>query len=209
MKDTIQWRQDFDVETIKNAFEPHGNTEMRRILEEENATGKIYCRGYDVDGRVVMYMRPHHENTTDETNQMRHLVYNLERAIACTAHKSGLEKINLVIDYRGFRVRDAPPLSTSKHTLDILQKHYPERMYCAYVCNPPYIFKAFWTVIKPFVDPITKSKICFCTGKEGLAKLEQKFDLTTTEKCAGGTAELREFDSVEYFSKPIYKAFDE
>jgi len=182
---------------------------LREIMKEENQTGKIYCRGYDKDGRVVMYMRPHHENTKDETNQMRHLVYNLERAIACTAHKSGREKINLVIDYRGFRVRDSPPLSTSKYTLDILQKHYPERMYRAYVCNPPYIFKAFWTVIKPFVDATTKEKICFCSGKEGQATLEENFDLSTTEECAGGTAELREFDSTEYFAKPFHKAFDE
>lgn len=210
MKDTIAWRQDFGVEEIKTCFDPQGNPELRRIIEKENETGKIYCRGYDYDGRVVMYMRPHNENTKDEVNQMKHLVYNLERAIACTLHKSGREKINLVIDYRGFQLqRDSPPLSTSKHTLDILQKHYPERMYCAYVCNPPLVFKAFWTVIQPFVDATTKEKICFCTGKDGIKKLEEKFDLRTTEKCAGGTEELREFDSAEYFSKPFYKAFDE
>lgn len=209
IKDTIQWRQDFEVEKIKTCFEPQGDAEMRAIIAKENESGKVYCRGYDHHGRVVMYMRPARENTNDEVNQMRHLVYNLERAIACTAHKSGLEKINLFIDYRGFRLRDSPPMSTSKHTLDILQKHYPERMYRAYLCNPPYIFKAFYTLIKPFVDPTTKEKICFCNGKEGLETLQENFDLNTTEECAGGTGNLKEFDSFEYFSKPFHLAFDD
>ena len=208
IKDTIAWRRAFEVEKIKHCFDPDGDEEMRKIIEKENETGKIYCRGYDKDGRVAMYMRPHMENTKDEVNQMRHLVYNLERAIACTAHKSGREKINLVIDYRGFRLRDAPPLSTSRHTLDILQKHYPERMYRAYVCNPPSVFKAFWAVIKVFVDPVTKNKICFCSGKAGMETLAENFDLTTVEPCAGGPEDIEPFDSKVYLSKPFYQTFD-
>lgn len=209
IKHTIAWRRDFEVEKIKHCFDEGGDEEMRRIIFHENETGKIYCRGYDKDGRVCMYMRPHMENTKGELNQMRHLVYNLERAIACTFHKSGREKINLIIDYQGFRLRDSPPLSTSRHTLDILQKHYPERMYRSYVCNPPYVFKAFWAVIKAFVDPVTKQKICFCSGKAGMETLAENFDVTRVESCAGGSKDLDPFDSKTYLSKPFYHTFDE
>jgi hypothetical protein len=208
IKDTIAWRRAFEVEKIKHCFDQDGDEEMRMIIEKENETGKIYCRGYDKDGRVAMYMRPHMENTKDEVNQMRHLVYNLERAIACTTHTSGREKINLMIDYRGFRLRDSPPLSTARHTLDILQKHYPERMYRSYVCNPPYVFKAFWAVIKAFVDPVTKNKICFCSGKAGMETLAENFDVSTVEPCAGGPDDIAPFDSEVYLSKPFYQTFD-
>lgn len=145
VKHTLKWRQEFGVDAIVQCmFETDGeHQELKEILEQENATGKIYSRGYDAQGRALMYMRPARENTNNELNNMRHLVWNLEKAIACTRAKStaatGKErtKINLMIDYEGFRLRDSPPLSTSKYTLEILQKHYPEIMFHAYILNPP------------------------------------------------------------------------
>ena len=153
---------------------------MNEILQKEHETGKIYVRGYDSEGRALMYMRPGRENTHNEENNMRNLVFNLEKAIACTGRKSmelgaklPLEKIKLVIDYDGFKVRNSPPMSTSKRTLSILQSHYPERMAVSYVCNPPLYFRTFWTLIKPFVDATTKETTtqihnmeCFVFGKQ-------------------------------------------
>jgi hypothetical protein len=220
IKSTIQFRNEFGVVDIVHCFETQPETEtstsrneMASILQKENETGKIYTRGYDKDGRAMMYMRPAKENTNNETNNMRHLVFQLEKAIACSA-KNGQSKICLVIDYLGFQLWNAPPMSTSRRTLDILQKHYPERMYCAYVCNPPFVFRTFWALIQPFIDPITKEKICFCSGKKGMQKIVE--DMGGLEKahhlepCAGGTDPLRPFDSKEYLLHlPLDVAFDE
>jgi L-cysteine desulfidase len=41
---------------------------------------QVYIRGIDKLDRVVMYMRPKNENTGILDNQMKHLVYNMERA---------------------------------------------------------------------------------------------------------------------------------
>lgn len=209
IKATIAWRQQFEVEKIKTCFNQDGDKEMQKIIALENATGKIYVRGYDREGRAVLYLRPGMENTRHELNNMRHLTYQLERAIACTRQKCGKEKINIVIDYKGFKLRNAPPMSTTKHTLDILQNHYPERLHRAFICNPPLVFRTFWAVMSPFIDPVTKEKIVFCHGKVALEKLNENFDLETTERCAGGTKQLREFDSREYLSLPFSKTFDE
>ena len=186
---------------IIDCFGENGDEEMQTILREENATGKIYVRGFDREGRAAMYMRPHHENTKDEVNQMRHLVFNLEKAVACTRSKSGYEKINLMIDYAGYRLRDMPPMSTARYTLDILQKHYPERMFKAYVINPPFVFRTFWTIIKPFLDPVTKEKIVFCHGKAGAELMAKRYDMTQVEECVGGTGKST-FDSTEYLGMP-------
>lgn len=215
LKAALEWRKEFGVVDIVNCM--MDETDLAKIMMNENETGKIYVRGYDAEGRALMYMRPARENTQNELNNMRHLVWNLEKAIACTARKSvelgsilPVEKVNLVIDYEGFRLRDAPPLSTSKYTLDILQKHYPERLHRAYVLNPPMVFKTFWAIVRPFVDPSTKQKIIFCTGKHGMESLHAAVSRTDKlEAVACGTNPVRDFDSQEYLDLPFDVCFDE
>ena len=137
-------------------------------------------------------------------------MYHLERAIACTRRTSGREKVCIVIGYQGFKLSNAPPMSTVKHTLTILQGHYPERMHRAYICDPPLVFRSFWSIIRHFVDPATLEKIAFITGKEGKAFLERDFDTTTTERQAGGTMKLKEFSSREFlYDTPFNCTFGE
>eukprot|EP00978_Attheya_sp_CCMP212_P044466 scaffold311244_cov67-Attheya_sp.AAC.1 len=182
---------------------------MRSVLEVENATGKIYARGYDLEGRAVLYFRPGMENTRgQELHNMRHLVYNLERGIACSK-KSGHEKLIIIMDYKGFKLRNAPSMSTTQHTLTILQDHYPERLYRAYICNPPLVFRTFWSIMRAFIDPHTKEKIVFCHGDSAIQTLATSFDLETTEQCACGTKDLREFVSKEYLAMPMHLSFDD
>jgi hypothetical protein len=225
VKSTLAWRKEFQIDKIVTAFAQKNNHPLTRvatagqeedfasILIKETETGKIYTRGYDQDGRACMYMRPGNENTMNEENNMRHLAFQIEKAVACS-NKNGHGKICLIIDYEGFTLAKAPPMSTTRKTLDMLQKHYAERMYRAYVCNPPLYFRSFWALIKPFVDPITKQKVCFCSGKKGLQQIvddmggPEKAKLHL-EKCAGGMEDLRCFDNMEYLSLPWNAAFDE
>jgi hypothetical protein len=222
----LTWRKEFGVDVIVKCFtvantehDTKDHVDMRNILIQENKTGKIYTRGYDSEGRALFYMTPARENTNNELNNMRHLVWNLEKAIACTARQSvqigaskkPLEKINLMIDYDAFKLSNAPPMSTTKYTLEILQKHYPERMKHAYLLHPPLVFRAFWTLIKSFVDPITKEKIVFCSGIEGRSKLTN--NVTTKDKLEarsyGSDPNIRDFDSSEFLWLPFNVSFDE
>lgn len=128
--------------------------------------------------------------------------------------QNGQGKICLIIDYEGFTIAKSPPISTSKKTLDILQKHYCERMYRAYVCNPPLYFRTFWAVIKSFVDPVTKAKVCICHGNAGFKQIvndmggREKAD-KHLEKCAGGTKKLKDFQIDEYLALPLHVSFDD
>lgn len=292
IKEALHWRRNFGLEeliqqshhaatnkaTTKSSTNGednnNNNNEVKEMLSRENDTGKLYVRGYDSNGRALLYMRPGRENTTHESNQMRHLVWNLEKAIACTAKRSvqlmmtrqqqqqgqqqqqqeennnnnsifttddkqppsppspqPLEKVTLLIDYEGFSFRNMPPLSTSRYTLDILQKYYPERMHRAYILNPPAVFRTFWTIIRPFIDPVTKEKIVFCCspppsgrrrqqqkekggegGGGGLAPLLAAVGDAHADKLepvAGGTKKIRDFCSIEYLRLPFAVSFDE
>jgi CRAL/TRIO domain len=136
----LEWRKEFQVEDILKACSGNEPNDMTSVIQQENETCKIYVRGYDQDGRALLYMRPAKENTKDAVNNVRHVVWNLEKAIACSS-KQGRSKICIVIDYDGFALLHAPPFSTSRYILEILQNHYPERMHKAYICNPPFVFR--------------------------------------------------------------------
>lgn len=221
VKRTLAWRKEFQVDKIVNAFDKSKQAsssdddeeDFAAILTEETETGKVYVRGYDRDGRACMYMRPANENTVGELNNLRHLVFQLEKAVACS-EKNGYGKICLIIDYEGFHVSNAPPMSTTRKVLEILQRHYAERMYRAYVCHPPLYFRTFYAIIKPFVDPVTKQKVCFCSGKKGMQQIVDDMGgaekaMKHLEPCAGGVEKLRPFNNVDYLSLPFNHGFDE
>lgn len=218
IKSTIKWRREFGVADIVTCFDDLEDASLkplRDIFREEAKTGKLYVRGRDRGGRAIQYMAPGRENTNNETNQMKFLVYTLERAVACTAAEQarrkdagfqdtinpGEEKICIIINFDRWTLRKSPPMSTTLYTLQILQEHYCERLHRAYVFNPPKFFVYFWNLIHRFVDPVTKDKIQFCTGAEGLKRIEQDIDLSNVEDFVGGTGRIHQFDSEEYLLK--------
>lgn len=179
------------------------------IIAVENATGKTYARGFDKEGHVLVYMRPARENTRDHANNMKHLVYQMERAIACMEADGRQEKLCLVIDYQNYSLSDAPPMKTSKETLTILQDHYPERLHRAYCLYPPFVFWAFFKMVSPFIDPVTKAKIVMIKAGE-MAKpdnqLFREVDGSILERSLGGGDE-RPFDSSVYLRGPFAKDY--
>lgn len=55
----------------------------------------------------------------------------------------------------------SPSLSTARAVLNILQDHYPERLGKALIIKIPFYVNAFFKLIMPFVDPVTREKIKF------------------------------------------------
>lgn len=81
--ETLEWRRDYKPDLIPP-------TE----IAEETAGGKIVVSGFDKMGRPIMYLRPARENTDPSPTQIRHLVFQLERAIDLLP--DGVSKVFLV-----------------------------------------------------------------------------------------------------------------
>lgn len=147
LTDTIAWRREYGVDNLK-----------AEDLEPEAKTGKETILGFDNKGRPLHYMHPS-RNTTDETpRQMQFAVWILERAI--DVMPPGVEMLALLINFGG-KKRNPTSISNAKLMLYILQNHYVERLGIALCINVPWIFKAFWNAIYPFIDPVTKGKCKF------------------------------------------------
>jgi hypothetical protein len=166
LKDTIGWRSSFFPVCPKHVF-------------PECVTGKNYLNGFDVHGHPVLYLKPRHENTSDPERQIAYLVFMLECAIkimpqvscsddnqATTSGTARIQQIVLVMDFCGMTLKNQPSLSTSKRVVDILSRHYPERLHKAFILHAPGFFHFSWRVLSPFLHPVTKQKICFVQGSE-------------------------------------------
>mmetsp|Transcript_13586 Transcript_13586/g.13163 ORF Transcript_13586/g.13163 Transcript_13586/m.13163 type:complete len:260 (-) Transcript_13586:91-870(-) len=196
---TLKWRSDFGLKDMLS-----GN--WTDIIQKENTTGKIYIRGFSKAGQPLMYMTPRNENTNDHDGNLKHLVYHMERICAISeAADNGNDKIILLIDYDGYKL-GSTPMKTSKETLSILQNHYPERLKCAYCIRPPWIFNAFFTLISPFIDPLTKAKVKLLKGDDARIQLLKEIHGAVLETSVGGE-DKRPFNSKMYLEGDFKKCF--
>lgn len=168
---TIKYREEMNVDALRRCCYDDGDEKMKAIMERELATPYTFIRGYDKQNRVCF------QATIDQKDPPFHPrdfimlhIYMAERANACVEKKNWNsdqtnDKWCVIIDYNGFTLSKAPPLSISKAIINLLQHHYPERMAVCYAVDAPLAFRVFWKLIQPFIDPVTKSKIVFVTGE--------------------------------------------
>ena len=171
-----------DVQNLITCFDKSNSTyydsptaqKYRSMLMTESATGKVYSRGYDKEGRGILYLRPAKENTKDEDSQILNLVYHIERTIAAT-EKNGWEKMVIVQDFTGWTMKNAPPMSTTKKTIHILQvRFYLMSNYCTtfqldvteqrfLISTDLFVFRGFNNQL---LELLPRENACKCTNFE-------------------------------------------
>ncbi|KAL6230731.1 hypothetical protein BDW75DRAFT_248432 [Aspergillus navahoensis] len=68
----------------------------------------------------------------------------------------------------------------------ILATCYPETIYRCYCCNVPSFLARFWMIIKPFIDPVTASKIEFVPRNDAYDALKEHIEHDDIPICVGG-----------------------
>ncbi|KAF8508244.1 CRAL-TRIO domain-containing protein [Hysterangium stoloniferum] len=188
-----KWRKELDVDNI-----------ARFDYSEQPEVDKYYPQYYhsvDKDGRPVYIERLGKldikalYNITTQERQLKHLVQEYEKMIiqrfpACSA-KVGhpVETSCTILDLHNvgigqfYRVKDYV-LAASQ----IGQNYYPETMGKFYICNAPYLFTTVWSIIKPWLDPVTVSKIAIL-GKDYKQELLAQIPAENLPRELGGTCE--------------------
>uniref|UniRef100_A0A7S0BC14 CRAL-TRIO domain-containing protein n=1 Tax=Rhodosorus marinus TaxID=101924 RepID=A0A7S0BC14_9RHOD len=197
LEETIAWRRSFGVEGLLMGD--------LQTVKKESETGKTYVRGTDKAGRAVLYMKPRNQNSKGTKGQLDQLVYTLERARGESIPPQ--EKITLLLDFKGYSMRNAPSIKTMRETLNILQNHYPETLGIAVCVEAPALFSTMYKMIKPFIDPDTAKKIQFVSKTKGFkvdskAKrfMEGLFNKETLETEFGGS-DPEPYNNAKYFSE--------
>ena len=73
-----------------------------------------------------------------------------------------------------------PSLGTARTVLHILQTHYPERLGLALIAHLPWLLHAFYKLITPFIDPLTRLKMVFNPVTNGNGLFRTAVDAETS-----------------------------
>eukprot|EP00050_Salpingoeca_kvevrii_P004619 m.256432 g.256432 ORF g.256432 m.256432 type:complete len:297 (-) comp11017_c1_seq14:2116-3006(-) len=206
LRDTLTWRREYGIADI-----------TPEEIESEQESGKLYVHGRDRLGRPVMYQRPRRQNTKNYALQVRQVAYHLEREVGSMDKARGVEQHVIIIDFKGYSIWNAPPMSQSKEVLSLLMDRFPERLGNAFLVDAPRLFYAAWAVLKPFMSAATIEKVHFVNrsgnaGKNGKMDkhFAQCFDDEQLEEEYGGMLSS-EYNHEKYWAreKEIFKQLRE
>ncbi|KAJ3390786.1 hypothetical protein HDU84_007031 [Entophlyctis sp. JEL0112] len=169
LQETMQWRRDFRP-TECDTDDP--------AIQAVNAVGSTYFNGFDKFCRPILVLVSRlGSDVKDYDASLRLSLYTLEKGTKLMP--PGVTQLNVVCDYSGMTMFNGYPLSVTSKFLGILAKHYPEMLGTLVnrpvlhfaipdnffplqiLINPSWYMPIAFTVLGPFIDPVTKSKMRF------------------------------------------------
>lgn len=160
-----KWREEFGVNTIFQDFH----------YDEKPLVARLYPQYYhktDKDGRPVYFEELGKVNLTEmlkittQERMLKNLAWEYEsftqfRLPACSRAKGSLVETSCtVMDLKGISISTVSQvIAYVREASKIGQDYYPERMGKFYCINAPFGFATAFRLFKPFLDPVTVSKI--------------------------------------------------
>ncbi|EGW31944.1 phosphatidylinositol/phosphatidylcholine transfer protein Sec14p [Spathaspora passalidarum NRRL Y-27907] len=160
-----KWREEFGVNTILQDFH----------YQEKPIVASMYPQYYhktDKDGRPVYFEELGKVDLyqmlkiTTQERMLKNLVWEYESMVqyrlpACSRQAGYLVETSCtILDLKGISVSSAySVIGYVREASKIGQDYYPERMGKFYLINAPFGFATAFKLFKPFLDPVTVSKI--------------------------------------------------
>ncbi|XP_071689882.1 SEC14 cytosolic factor-like [Rutidosis leptorrhynchoides] len=168
---------------------PNGSISESEI-STEIAQNKLFMQGSNKKGCpiFVLFGGRHYHNKTGGIEELKRFVaFGLEKI--CSRIPPGQEKFMCISDLQGWGYSnlDRQGYYVALHTL---QNYYPERLEKLYVVHAPYIFKAIWKILYPYIDEKTKTKIEFVEDKKLKSTLLQDIEESQLPEIYGGKLKL-------------------
>jgi hypothetical protein len=209
MKHTIKFREDMDIDKLRDAA-TDPSSEYHIPLSKVLSHKQSFLQGYDKQGRSTYVFIPRLVQGHDPEWTRKGHVWTLERAIACSKAKD--KTVNVIVDFCGFSIRQAPPTSVGVDIMTTLRDHYVGHVNHIFLIDAPMAFLGLWAIVKPFTGRKTQDKVHFVNSNRQKAKLIGR--LYSNDQAASwmlpNGEKNRELDLDEYLQdSPFDRAFDE
>jgi CRAL/TRIO domain len=206
MKETLAFRKEMNVDHLRVALHSDNvaKCETAQKLKSHVEHKAVYVQGYDKEGRSTFIFEPHRVVEYCHEISLKHHVWTLERAIACSKHPE--KTINAVINCGEFVAKHhAPPVNLAKDFFKALRSHYTGHVNKIFLVAPPRSVGFLWSVFKPFVSERTKNNVVFVTKSNQLAEFYCVSQAKPWMLQGGQLTE--DFDVEEYIERPFDTAF--
>lgn len=178
LKNFEEWRKEWDVDTLVKEFKLPCEEEVTELYprfyhQTDNQGRPIYCEHIGkVDiNKMFNVLCPDETDSKVKYDKamnlmLKHFIVGYERLLdqrfpACS-EKAGkhIEQCYTILDMKGVALSQASTVVPFvRETAKIAQDYYPEMMGKMVIINSPMLFRGAFTLVKPFLDPVTLSKI--------------------------------------------------
>jgi len=180
VEDTMAGIEDYCEWRIKENVDVTGALilEEDEDLKREKALGRdvTFENFFDRCGRPIMLVTVanHDRHHGNYPSLFKYIIWLLECISKMTDQKSQDHKLSIIFNLNGFGMRNMD-FKYVKSFLTMLRYYYPERIAQCFIINYPWIFLGCWSIIKHWMNDVTRSKFIF-------AEYEQLNDFIDLEK---------------------------
>jgi hypothetical protein len=177
LKNTVAFRTLRNIEVYRTCMDEgfvYANQEhtklaakLRYNINENMKFQTMVPRGHDRNHNAVLLSMPRKSKGErgGAESFLDFIIYSIERTVACTEaiSKGKSEKIVVVLDCKK---SCAPCLKAMKKAIHILQNHFPNRLKNLVIIDPPAWLSGAYHLLKPFLDPDTRTKFIMAKGEK-------------------------------------------
>lgn len=165
-------------------------------VEKDLSHKKAFLQGLDREGHPFSVVRVERHIPGELESIKRFIAYSLDCAIAMGKQNPTWDgKVVAIFDLSGMTMKNYD-FGALKAVFDLLQNHYPERLFRLYLYCAPFIFYGLWKLVCPFIDPVTKEKVVFLYEKEAKDEFAKAFTPEVLPKEYGGGAEWQPVEEI-------------
>lgn len=141
-------------------------------IQKEMKKKVMMQTGFDRNHRPTLYgfVRNYKKEHRDLEATKRLLIWSLEKALLQSHPEE--QRLVVIADLSQFSMKNID-YDMIKMAINVLQANYPETMHVALVVNAPFIFNACYSIIRPWLDPVTAAKVHFISGDRLLEFVEE------------------------------------
>jgi len=161
----LQWKYEFQGIGVNNIL-------ISSIMNEVK-TQKCFSFGHCKSGRPVTYIKVHlHKKSESDPKEAERFVAWFFESCKDLPRAYPIETSTVIIDLHTFG-RDNMDLTMARTWMEMLSTRYPECLGQGFLLNAPWIFSAFWGLLKPFIDPKTFKKLQWVKSADLLNFIDQ------------------------------------
>jgi hypothetical protein len=186
------WRRNWDLSATIELMDKFiawrtaiGEVTIDTIGESALRLGMCYTFGMTKLGVPVVVVRAGKVLLSQLTYEemVRLNVFFIERVLAYTKY----ECYSVIFDYAGFSLSNIN-WSWLRDLMSMWTDYYPECSNIEYFINMPFVFRAVWSFVSPWLTPRAKACIVLCSGDYKKILREAFDDLSQLQTCYGGEA---------------------